>query len=64
MEQAGSGFAFSAEASEWLQSVARLIYAALDDARWHPSDPETAKALMHALNCMDAFGQIQKMLRK
>jgi hypothetical protein len=64
MEQARSGFAFTPDGSEWLRSVARLIYGALDDMRLHRADPGTEKALMHAINCMDAFGQIQTMFRK
>jgi hypothetical protein len=64
IEQARSGFALTAEGSEWLRSVSRLIYAALDDARWRRSGEHAEKALMHAINCMDAFEQIQKTLRK
>jgi hypothetical protein len=50
IEQACSGFASSVEGSEWIQSVSRLIYAALDDARWQPSTEGTQKALMDAIN--------------
>ena len=63
-EQAREGFAFSADGCEWLRSVSRLIYAVLDDIHAGRSNDQTEKALIHAINCMDAFEEIQKTLRK
>ena len=62
VEQARSGFAFSAESSEWVRSVSRLIYAALEDTRRQPSTTDIQQALMDAINCMDAFEQMQKTI--
>lgn len=62
-EQARGGFAFSPESSEWVRSVSGLIYAALEEVRRQSSSADTQKALMHAINCLDAFEKVQEIVR-
>jgi hypothetical protein len=63
LEQAAHGFAFSPDSTEWLNSLSRMLYSALEQMRRTPGSEESQKSVMSAINCLEAFREIQKLLR-
>jgi hypothetical protein len=63
LEQANGRFAFSAAGAEWLNSLSWLVYTVLHTVRMQPGSEDLQKSLMQVINCIEAFNEVQKMLR-